>query len=75
MFGMFMDECTQQQTNCDKGMCMNDHGGCLMKDCVCIVSNFPYAHRPLVRQMLVHSVQMLMCVTLYGQLQYLAVVI
>ena len=56
-------------------MCMNDHGGCLMKDCVCIVSNFPYAHRPLVRQMLVHSVQMLMCVTLYGQLQYLAVVI
>jgi len=43
---MFTDECTQQQTNCDKGMCVIDHGGCLMKD---RVSNFMYAHHPLVQ--------------------------
>jgi len=75
MFGMFTDECTQQQTNCDKGMCMIDHGGCLMKDCVRIFNNFLCAHRPLVQQMLVRSVRMFTCVTLYGHLQYIAVFI
>jgi hypothetical protein len=75
VIGMFTDECTQQHTNGDKGMCMIDHGGCIKKDCFCIVSNFLYAHRPLVQQMLVLNVRTFVFVTLYGQLQYIAVFI